>query len=372
VRARAPGRVNLIGEHTDYNEGLVLPIAIDRSCCVTATRRADRVLCLRSREIDGAVEVSLDGAAPRRDWSDYPVGVAVALEASGIRLPGADLAIESDVPPGAGLSSSAALEVAVARALLALAGSERDEVAVARLCQHAENEFVGARCGIMDQLVSLSGRAGHALLLDCRTFGVRHVPLPPGLGIVVIDSGVRHAIAAGEYNRRREECEEAVRIIAARRPEVRTLRDLTPADLGKLGDVLPRLLARRSRHVITENARVTATAAALESGRLDELGELLGDSHASLASDFEVSSPELDLLVRLARGIPGCLGARMTGGGFGGCTVNLVRAEMVAPFAEAVRAGYRREGGRDAAVYVCRASDGAARYPAAAGGVESR
>jgi len=279
----------------------------------------------------------------------------------------ADLAIESDVPAGGGLSSSAALEVAVARALLALAGAERGEIAIARLCQRAENEFVGARCGIMDQLVSLSGRAGHALLLDCRTLASRHVALPESVAIVVVDSGVRHALAAGEYNRRREECDEAVRIIAVRRPEVVSLRDLTPADLGKLGDVLPPLLARRSRHVVTENARVTATAAALENGRLDELGELLGDSHASLARDFEVSSPELDLLVRLARGVPGCLGARMTGGGFGGCTVNLVRAERVAPFAEAVRGGYRREDGRDAAVYVCRASDGAAGYPAAAG-----
>jgi galactokinase len=361
VRARAPGRVNLIGEHTDYNDGLVLPIAIDRCCVVTATRRSDRVLRLRSREVDALAEVSLDGPSPRREWSDYPVGVAVMLEASGLRLPGADLTIASDVPPGAGLSSSAALEVAVAQALLALAGAALDPLPLAQLCQRAENEFVGARCGIMDQFVSVSARADHALLLDCRTLAARHVPLPEGVGIVVVDSGVRHSIAAGEYNRRRDECDEAVRVVAALRPGVHSLRDLTPADLADVGAVLPPSLLRRARHVVTENARVRTTATALENGRLEELGELLGESHASLARDYEVSSPELDLLVRLARDVPGCLGARMTGGGFGGCTVNLVQAERVAPFSAAIRSGYRRECGREAAVYVCRASDGAVR-----------
>jgi galactokinase len=359
TRARAPGRVNLIGEHTDYNEGLVLPIAIDRACEVSAIRRDDRLLRIRSRELGETAEASLDRAVPRGHWSDYPVGVAVMLEAGGVRVSGADLAIESEVPPGAGLSSSAALEVAVARALLELAGTSLDEVSLARLCQRAENEFVGARCGIMDQFVSISGRAGHALMLDCRTLGARHVPLPESLRIVVVDSGVRHSIAAGEYNRRREECDEAVRLLAARRPRIRALRDLTPADLGKAAKLLPPVLARRARHVVTENARVEATAAALEDGRLGELPGLLSESHTSLTRDYEVSCAELDLLVQLAGDAPGCCGARMTGGGFGGSTVNLVRQEQVSAFAESVQSGYRRETGREAAVHVCRAADGA-------------
>jgi galactokinase len=358
--ARAPGRVNLIGEHTDYNDGLVLPLAIDRYCRVEATRREDRVLRVRSRERGEEIEVSLDAASPQRSWSDYPIGVAVLLEASGIRLSGADLTIASDVPPGGGLSSSAALEVAVAQALLGLVGIERDPIAIARICQRAENEFVGARCGIMDQMASLSARAGHALLLDCRSLAIRHVALPEAVRVVVVDSGVRHALASGEYNRRREECERAAAVLAGKRAGLHSLRDVTPADLAEVRRVLPEVLARRCRHVVTENARVEATARALESGRLDQVGELLSESHTSLARDYEVSCAELDALVRLARDAPGCVGARMTGGGFGGCTVNLVRVERVASFCEAVAAGYASESGSRPAIHVCLPSDGAA------------
>jgi galactokinase len=358
--ARAPGRVNLIGEHTDYNDGLVLPLAIDRHCRVEAMRRDDRVLRVRSRERGEEVEVALDGASPRRSWSDYPVGVAVLLEASGVRLSGADLTIASDVPPGGGLSSSAALEVAVALALLGLAGLELDPIEIARICQRAENEFVGARCGIMDQVASLAARAGHALLLDCRSLEVRHVALPPTVRVVVVDSGVRHALASGEYNQRRHECERALALLAAKREGIRSLRDVTPGDLAEVGRRLPDVLARRCRHVVTENARVEATAGALESGRLDRVGELLSESHTSLARDYEVSCPELDALVRIARDAPGCVGVRMTGGGFGGCTVNLVRTERVDAFCAAVAAGYEAESGGRPAIQVCIPSDGAA------------
>jgi galactokinase len=358
--ARAPGRVNLIGEHTDYNDGLVLPLAIDRYCRVEATRRNDRILRIRSRDRGEEIEVSLDAASPRRSWSDYPVGVAVLLEASGIRLSGSDLTIASDVPPGGGLSSSAALEVAVAQALLGLVGIERDPIALARICQRAENEFVGARCGIMDQMASLSARAGHALLLDCRSLAMRHVALPAATRVVVVDSGVRHALATGEYNQRRQQCERAVELLAQKRPGLRSLRDVTPADLTEVRSGLPEVLSRRCRHVVTENARVEATAEALESGRLDQVGELLSESHTSLARDYEVSCSELDALVRIARDAPGCVGARMTGGGFGGCTVNLVRAERVASFCEIMAEGYASESGRRPAIHVCVPSDGAA------------
>ena len=357
---RAPGRVNLIGEHTDYNDGLVLPLAIDRHCRVEAVRRTDRVLRIRSREQAEAVEIRLDGATPQRAWTDYPVGVAVALEQSGVQLSGADLTIASDVPPGGGLSSSAALEVAVAQALLALAGAARDPIEIARICQRAENEFVGARCGIMDQMASLAARAGHALLLDCRSLEVRHVALPQAVRIVVVDSGVRHALASGEYNRRREECERAVALLGEEHPGLRSLRDVAPGDLAAARRRLPDVLARRCRHVVTENARVEAMSRALESGRLDQVGALLSESHTSLARDYEVSCPELDALVRIARDAPGCVGARMTGGGFGGCTVNLVRAERIDAFLAAMAAGWEVETGGRPGIHVCVPSDGAA------------
>ncbi|HEY3355198.1 MAG TPA: galactokinase [Polyangia bacterium] len=357
---RAPGRVNLIGEHTDYNGGFVLPAAIDRETHVAAAPRADRRLVLRSLDVAGEREHDLEAPAPAaRDWSTYVVGVARVLEAQGLRLPGADLMIAGDVPLGAGLSSSASLEVAAALALLGLAGAARDGVELARVCQAAENEHVGARCGIMDQFAAVHGRAGAALLLDCRTLAWEPVPLPAGVALVICNTMVKHTLAAGEYNVRRAECEDSVRRLARVRPGVRALRDLTPADLPACEADLAPALARRCRHVVTENARVLEAAAALRAGDLARLGALMQASHASLRDDYAVSCDELDAMVRAATATPGCLGARMTGGGFGGCTVNLVREDAVAAFRDAVTRRYRHETGIAAEVYVCRAAAGA-------------
>ncbi|MBU6281899.1 galactokinase [bacterium] len=362
VLARAPGRVNLVGEHTDYNDGFVLPAAIDRSTWVAARRRDDAKLVMRSDDLGETVTVDLaaPGDGARGAWSDYPHGLARALVASGIPVPGADLRIASDLPLGAGLSSSAALLVATGRALLALAGATVDPVELALLCREAENGFVGARSGIMDPVASLLCERGSALLLDCRSLGHRPVELPGDLRIVVCNSLVRHELATGEYNRRRAECEAGVASLARARPGIVALRDATLADLGAIRDVIDPVLFRRCRHVVTENRRVLDLATALDAGHLSAVGTLMGESHASLRDDFEVSCAELDLLVEIASGVPGVIGARMTGGGFGGCTVQLVRSEAVDAFRHRVATVYRRETGRLPEILVCEASAGAA------------
>jgi galactokinase len=336
---RAPGRVNLIGEHTDYNDGLVMPAAIDFATYVDVSARADRRLAVHSENYSETVEFDLDDPEPRArgHWSDYVLGVAKMLDANG-----ADLRIRSDVPMGAGLSSSAALEVAVALALLR---SDMDRTALAKLCQRAENEFVGVRCGIMDQFSACHARAGNALMLDCRTLEHRFVPLPAGVTLVIANTMVRHSLAAGEYNRRRAECEEGSAHFG------RSLRDVTIAELEREGRGLSDLVYRRCRHVISENARVIAAAAALEGGDLLNFGELMYQSHRSLRDDFEVSCAELDTLVEIAAAVPGVVGSRMTGGGFGGCTISLVRDEHVDAF--------RAAAGRVSAVYVSGAAEGA-------------
>lgn len=345
--AHAPGRVNLIGEHTDYNDGFALPVAIDLWTSVAFAPREEARWLVRSESfaigVEGApgdqVELRPD-EGPRVHWSDYPTGVLRMLLETGVRVPGATLEFASDVPAGAGLSSSAALEVATANALLALAGEERDGAEIALLCQRAENEFVGMRCGIMDQLVSCLGRAGEAMLLDCRTRAVRFVPLPTGVDLVIVSSMVRHALAAGEYNARRSECEEAARILAeeagrdASRPP--SLRDATLADVEHSRSRMTDRVFRRARHVVTENERVLETVEALAVGDLERVGGAMARSHASLRDDFEVSCRELDSLVEIASSEPGVVGARMTGGGFGGCTVNLVRSASTRSFCEAV------------------------------------
>jgi galactokinase len=337
----APGRVNLIGEHTDYNDGFVMPIAIDRSTYVAVARRPDRRLVVHSATIDKTADASLDALAPQKRWSDYVFGVGAMLLSHGVPVDGANMLIDSDVPLGAGLSSSAALEVAVARALLGVSGHDLGRSDLAKLCQRAENEFVGARCGIMDQFVSLHGAPGHALLLDCRSLDYSLIPLPSDLRVVVCNSMVRHSVAAGEYNARRADCEAAARALAIAAPHVRALRDVTAADLDRHRDLLTARQLRRARHVVSENARVLAMGPALSRGDIDTIGRVMHESHESLRTDFDVSCGELDLLVQLAADVPGARGARMTGGGFGGCTVNLVAAEAVTEFSTTIAARYQ-------------------------------
>jgi galactokinase len=357
---RAPGRVNLIGEHTDYNDGFVMPAAVGFYTWVAAAARIDRKLVIRSENLHEQVEVSLDElpAKGKHHWSDYVVGVAKMLDSSGRPLSGANLLINGNVPQGAGLSSSASLEVAVGSALLDVTGKTAEPKEVALLCQRAENEFVGARCGIMDQFIASHGRRRMALLLDCRSLEYRLLPLPEEARLVICNTMVRHSLAAGEYNKRRSECEQGVQILARHLPGVRALRDVMPADFEALSHELPEKVMRRCRHVIAENARVVQAADVLERGNLEEFGNLMSQSHQSLRDDFEVSCPELDLMVELAEKVEGVYGARMTGGGFGGCTVNLVRADCVDTFKTEVSKGYERATRSMPEIYVCSAADG--------------
>ena len=356
LAALAPGRVNLIGEHTDYNDGFVLPMAIDRDILIMLRPRDDRMARLWSLDFAQEAVFALDAIAPdpTAPWSNYVRGVAWALAEKGITLRGMDAAIHGAVPIGAGLSSSAALEVAAGLALLASSGQSLPLPALALACQRAENEFVGNRCGIMDQFISALGRAGHALLLDCRTLEQEHVPLPAGYRIVIANSMVRRALVNSAYNERRAQCEEAARALG-----VGALRD---ADEAMLESAKPRLsdrVYRRARHVIAENTRVLQAVDALRRGDAATFGALMDASHASLRDDYEVSCRELDALVEIARRQPGCLGARMTGAGFGGCTVNLVQSDVVGAFVPALREGYRAATGHTADIYVCDAADGA-------------
>jgi len=351
---RAPGRVNLIGEHTDYNDGFVFPMALERFTAVAVRPREDRRVNVWSENMRDAFSFSLDeNGAKRGHWSDYIGGVAFVLEAEGTRLPGADLYVQSSVPVGAGLSSSAAVEIASALAFLSTAGRTLEPAALAGLGQRAENRFVGMQCGIMDQFVSVHGRQGHALFLDCRTLSYRQVPLAPGrVRIVICNSGVRHELGASAYNERRAQCREGVRMLQVAFPGVAALRDVTREQFEAAQDRLPETVRRRCRHVITENGRVLASVEALEGGDLPRFGGLMNASHESLRDDYQVSCRELDLLVDIARGLPGCLGARMTGGGFGGCTVNLLEAQAVDGFGREVARSYRRETGIEPEVHV--------------------
>ena len=358
---RAPGRVNLIGEHTDYSDGFVMPAAIDLSTFVAIGPRDDRYLVIFSEGFNESIQFDLDRHAPHGHghWSDYVRGVAVELLQAGFKLRGANLLIASDLPLGSGLSSSAAVEVATVLALLSVIDSTLDRVALAKLCQRAENEYVGARVGIMDQFASANGRAGHALMLDCRSLEFRVLPLPEQIRLVIANTMVKHSIASGEYNARRGECETAVKLLARHLAGVRALRDVTPADLERYRRDLPGDVYRRARHVVTENDRVGRAATALESGDLRAVAQLMRQSHLSLRDDYEVSCEELDVMVEIAASLPGIHGARMTGGGFGGCTVNLVEAEAVAAFTEELAKRYEQATNRVPQIYVCAAAEGA-------------
>jgi galactokinase len=360
---QAPGRVNLIGEHTDYNEGFVFPAAIEFQTQIAIAKRSDRRMIVTSENYGERVEFDLDHLpkVPRNHWSDYVVGIAGLLERKLGGLPGADLLLHGDVPQGAGLSSSASLEVAVCKAFLELSGKSMEGVAIALLCQQAENDFVGARCGIMDQFISVHGKKNHALRLDCRTLEYRLLPIPPDVRLVICNTMVRHSLAGGEYNERRAECETGARFFAERIPGVRSLRDVTLEEFEKFGGQLPEVIRKRCHHILTENIRVLQAAEALQAGDLKLFGRLMGSSHASLRDDFEVSCEELDLMVRLAEKNTGVYGARMTGGGFGGCTINLVQQSHVEGFLENVAAGYLEGTGRAPEIYISSAADGASR-----------
>ena len=329
----APGRVNLIGEHTDYNEGFVLPIAIERRTFVAGARRPDARVIVRSLTLEQTVEFDLfqPGPPQRGSWLDYVEGTARALLERGFALSGANLLIHSDVPAGAGLSASAALELSVGYALAALGGAaDPDRLQLALAGQSAEHHYVGTRCGIMDQYICALALADHALKIDCRSLAYEPISLRLASACVLIcDTRVKHELCTSAYNERREQCEAGVREIARQKPTVRALRDLSPTEFEALSPRLPALIARRCRHVVDENARTLAAARALESGNLAQLGELMSASHRSLRDDYEVSCPELDEAVAAVAAIPGVYGSRMTGGGFGGCTVSVLEREVV-------------------------------------------
>ena len=363
--SRAPGRVNLIGEHTDYNDGFVMPAALEFATLAAASRRPDRRLRIYSMIMGETREFDLDSPPPGAagDWSDYILGVALMLEKSGSTLNGADLAVWTDVPIGAGLSSSAALEVSCAHALITESGLAFDPIEIAKLCQRAENDFVGMRCGVMDQYISCCGVAGHALLIDCRSLGSRNVAIAPNLRLLIANSRVRHQHAGGEYNLRREACEEGVRLLSRYLGPIKALRDVTPDQLESKRRKLPDLVYRRCRHIVTENARVLEAERALEAGDFFACGRAMNASHVSMRDDFEITCPEVDMLAGLAQTVQGVYGSRMTGGGFGGCTVSLVEASAVDKASQILMDGYRIATGLDAEIFVCAPSDGAGLIP---------
>jgi galactokinase len=357
---RAPGRVNLIGEHTDYNQGFVMPAAIGLYCWVAIGPSGDRKLQVYSSEFEAAVSVELDDAtlSRRGDWSDYVVGTALALENSGYKLSGANIVVRGQVPIGSGLSSSAAIEVSTGYALLDVNKEKIDLKQLALACRQAENEFVGARVGIMDQFISTHGRAGHALLLDCRSLESKALPIPPGVLLGICNTGVKHQLAGGEYNVRRAQCEEGVRRLSSVLPGIQALRDVTLPQLEQHKGLLPEVIYRRCRHVVTENERVLQAAEASLKGNLSALGTLMAESHRSLRDDYEVSCAELDVMVEIASAQPGVIGARMTGGGFGGCTINLVHADAAEAFKASVASEYEKRTHIRPDIYIVSPTDG--------------
>jgi galactokinase len=363
VRCAAPGRVNLIGEHTDYSGGFVMPAAIDFRTVATIRSRNDGRILITSKNMSEEVWYLVDPlpATARKHWSDYPMGVAWSLAQEGVRTGGFELSLEGDVPLGAGLSSSASIEVATAFALLELAGASLPLATIALACQRAENVFVGARSGIMDQFIACAGQQDHALMLDCRSLEYRLLPIPTHVRLIICNSMVKHEHAGGQYNVRREEVEEGIRILHRHIPSILALRDATVEQLMECRQQMPENVFRRCRHIITENTRVQLAASALERADLGAFGALMAEAHRSFRDDFEASCSELDTLVEIASGLSGCYGARMTGGGFGGCTVNLVDESSADQFRQEIQARYRAVTGIDSDIYLCRASAGARR-----------
>lgn len=360
---RAPGRVNLLGEHTDYNQGFVFPMAIDAGIQIAGELNGTGRVNLYSLNYAAKESFLLEEITPSKSntWVNYIKGVVWQFQKLGLQPQGADLVIQGNVPQGAGLSSSAALEVAAALLLDALHGWGLGAVDLVKLAQKAENEFVGVACGIMDQFASMLGQKDHALFLDCRSLEYEAVPLPlekQGYAVAVVNSGVRRGLAGSEYNTRRQQCEEAVQRLQNELPGVESLRDVSLVDLS-LVNQLPDPLARRARHVVMENARVQQGVTALKAGELEEFGRLLTASHKSLRDDYEVSCAELDLLVELALEVPGVLGSRMTGAGFGGCTIALVPQTSLPAFEKTVSEEYQRHTGIQPEIFVFRPAPGA-------------
>jgi galactokinase len=352
---RAPGRVNLIGEHTDYNDGFVMPLAIDRALWIALRPLAGGQV--RAHSLDYNEDMQLDLRNPAHggpQWSEYIGGTAWALAESGHVLAGWEGVLAGDVPIGAGLSSSAALELATARAFAATGGWQWDAAGMARACQHAENAWVGVNCGIMDQMISAAAVAGHALLIDCRSLAVQAVPLPAQTSVVVLDTSTRRGLVGSAYNERRDQCESAARALG-----VPALRDASSAQLAAAAQAMEPLALRRARHVVGEDERTLAAVQHMQQGNADALGALLNASHASLRDDFDVSSAALNAIVECAQQQPGCHGARMTGAGFGGCAVALVQSAAAAGFARAASVAFHTATGLTAQIYICRPSAGA-------------
>ena len=357
----APGRVNLIGEHTDYAEGFVMPAAIDFATLAGISPRSDGKIVLYSENYsqERAFEAAALPAKGSRHWTDYPLGVVAILAGEGHAIPGFSLSLWGDVPLGSGLSSSAALEVATALAVLSLIGASYPGPVLARLCQRAENEFVGANCGIMDQFISVNGKENHALLLDCRDLSYKLAPIPDHVALVIANTMVKHSVAGGDYPTRRRESEAACAVIAMHRPGVPFLRDATLEDLEKWGHEMEPKSRMRAKHVISEDLRTVAACEALLKGDMKELGRLMAEAHRSYSRDFEGSCVEADAMVELAEDLPGLIGARLTGGGFGGCTINLVEQSEAAKFAEALGVRYAARTGITPQIHICHSSGGA-------------
>lgn len=364
---RAPGRVNLLGEHVDYNDGPVLPAAIDRAVYFAAGSGKDDLASLYALDYNANVtfrladldrKVTVEGK-PLPDWALYPAGVAWALQKAGYEPRGINAVFSSDVPIGAGLSSSAAVEVGFAVLWQTASGWNMNRLTLAQICQRAENDYVGVNCGLMDQFASANGVAGHALYFDTRSLEWEPVPLPPNTVLVIADSGIRRSLTTSAYNERRAACEAAVAELQRFKPGLRSLRDIETTEFAAFSVYLPETIRQRAEHVVKEIARVESARSALHRTDTQAFGALMYAGHTSLKNLYEVSTPELDILVHLTRSLPGAIGARLTGAGFGGCTVNLVWASDAEAFMEGLREGYRQKTGREAQVYLCRASAGA-------------
>lgn len=372
----APGRVNLIGEHTDYNEGFVLPMALERRTYVAASPNGSERVRVTSLSVGQSHEFDLQRPGPKRrnSWLDYVEGTARALLARGVRVVGCDLAIDSNVPSGAGLSASAALELALGMAFATLGGSvQPDRVQLALAGQAAEHQYVGTMCGIMDQYIAALGEADAALLLDCRSLETQSVPMPQGeVCVLICDTRVKHELSSSEYNLRRAECLRGANILAKSRPGVRALRDIDVAEFERLAPALPPTVRRRCAHVVTENARTLAAAAALRASNWSEMGRLMSASHVSLRDDYEVSCPELDVAAEAASAQPGVFGSRMTGGGFGGCTVTLLRVDAVERVSRAVQAAFSARGWKAPELFASRAGQGARHESSTHGSTSAR
>jgi len=352
--ARAPGRVNLIGEHTDYNDGFVLPMAIDRAAWIALHPRDDGRVRVYSLDYEEKAEFSLDGLHKGKGWTEYIKGVANELKVAGLQVKGWDGILGGDVPKGAGLSSSAALELAAARAFAAVSKFDWNSAQMAQIGQKAENRWVGVNCGIMDQMVSAAAQAGHALFLDCRSLEYEHVPLPDGVAVVVMDTSTRRGLVDSAYNERRAQCEAAAKFFG-----VPALRDVNLEEFNAKSGDLENTVMRRARHIITENQRVLDAVAAMRTGNVQDLGRLFNESHTSLRDDFEVTNEALNQIVAAAQVHPACFGARMTGAGFGGCAVALVDEKQMGGFISTVAENYRQHSGFEAQFYVCLPSEGA-------------